>query len=66
MATDDHLLATRGDIYKLEKGIVTEIRRIEMKLSTQIEGIDNRLDAIELEDLPRRVHRLEVHTGIKA
>lgn len=41
-------------------------QRLERNLTAQIDAIDKRLDAVEIEHLPKRMSRVERHLGFKA
>ncbi len=66
----DHLLVMQGtlqaEIRSVRSDLMDEIgkvyvriNRLETNLSTQIDGIDSRLDGIELESLPQRLKTVE-------
>jgi hypothetical protein len=67
-AVMEHLRAMEGRINKrfesadlrLER-IESGQQRMERNLTRQIDGIDKRLDEIEIEKLPERVDRIEQH-----
>jgi len=40
-------------------GLEGRMDRMERNLTAQIEAIDKRLDAVEIEELPKRVQKLE-------
>ncbi len=46
-------------IETVARGLRQEIRQVEANLTRQLDAIDKRLHAIEIEELPRRVKRLE-------
>lgn len=49
------------------ESLATRMDRMERKMDNhtlQLDAIDKRLDAVEIEDLPKRVRRLERHTGL--
>jgi len=48
----------------VEEKLTQKIENAEIKLSTQISNIDERLDTVEIEQLPKRVTKLEKHTGL--
>ena len=52
--------AVRTDLQRLER----RVDRMETNLTNQIDAIDKRLDAIEIENLPKRVRVLEAAAGI--
>jgi hypothetical protein len=54
------LLQQMRDMRKeLVSELRTDMRNMERRLTRQIDGIDKRLDAIEIEELPKRVSRIE-------
>ena len=67
-AVMEHLRAMEGRInkrfenadFRLER-IESGQQRMERNLTRQIDGIDKRLDEIEIEKLPQRVDRIEKH-----
>jgi hypothetical protein len=49
----------RGELKATENRLMVRIDRAERNLTFQIDAVDQRLDAIEIENLPKRVTRLE-------
>lgn len=49
-----------------EKHLTERIDRLDRNLTRQIDAIDQRLDAIEIEMLPKRVQALEQAIGLAA
>jgi hypothetical protein len=61
----DAKLAKRIDSVEVGlSGLSRQIDRVERNLTGQIDAIDQRLDAIEIESLPKRVKKLERTVGI--
>ncbi len=59
------LLQQMRDMRKeLVNELRTDMRNMERRLTRQIDGIDKRLDAVEIEHLPYRVKRLEMQADI--
>lgn len=50
----------------LDAKLTGRLDRLERNLTAQIDAIDNRLDAMEVEHLPKRVARVEHHLGLTA
>ncbi|MDD4628671.1 MAG: hypothetical protein PHE68_04755 [Candidatus Peribacteraceae bacterium] len=46
-------------------GLGNKMDRMHVNLSAQIDAIDQRLDVIEIENLPKRVAKLERVVGIR-
>lgn len=56
----EHRLSGRID------NLENRMNRMEHNLTCQIDAIDKRLDSVEIEELPRRVRRIEEHLGLAA
>ena len=56
----DHIVAMEGRLMMRIEGVERELRSGFANLSHQIDAIDQRLDDIEIEGLPRRVKELEM------
>lgn len=56
----------RGEMRSMEGRLTTRIDTLERNLTGQIEGIDGRLDGLEIVQLPKRVQRIEEHVGLAA
>ena len=66
----EELEHVRGELAVLRTSLTGEMREIkdalrllEARLTIQIDTIDKRLDAVEIESLPRRVAALEAKMG---
>lgn len=55
---------TDGRLTKRIDSLEANLVRIHRNLSGQIDQLDKRLDAIEIEELPKRVTRIERHLGL--
>jgi len=53
-----------GRLTKRLDSLEVGLDRVHRNLSSQIDAIDKRLDAIEIEYLPKRVSRIEQHLGL--
>lgn len=60
----EHLQALEMRMNKRFDNVDGRIDRLERNLTRQIEAIDKRLDAVEIEQLPKRVSRIEKHLGM--
>jgi hypothetical protein len=54
------------EIRDLRKEMNERFRDVEHRLTIQIDGIDQRLDAIEIENIPKRMRRVEKHLKLAA
>ena len=50
----------------LDAKLTGRLDRLERNLTSQIDAIDKRLDAMEVEHLPKRVARIERHLDLSA
>lgn len=53
------LMQLKGEVQTGFAAVHSSIDRLQSNLTMQIDAIDNRLDAIEIESLPTRVQALE-------
>jgi len=56
---DQYMGGLDQKIDNAEKKLIYRIDKLEINLTQQIDGIDQRLDTIEIEKLPQRVTALE-------
>jgi hypothetical protein len=61
---DDVKTSLNARINDVNTGLNARMDRMERNLTRQIDGIDKRLDAVEIEQLPRRVRKIEEHLGL--
>ncbi len=59
-----HLQAMEQRLTNNDARLEKQIERVERNLTAQIDAIDQRLDAIEIEKLPKRMKKLERAMGI--
>lgn len=55
----DHIVAMEQRLTGQLADVKRELKSVETNLGRQIQGIDERLDDIEIENLPKRVRALE-------
>lgn len=55
-----------GHIESRMNRLEDKMERVHRNLSSQLDAIDKRLDAVEIEFLPKRVQRIEKHLGLAA
>ena len=61
--TNERFAVMEDRFKSMEKWLTRRFDVMETNLSRQIDGIDERLDELELLDLPRRVTGLEMNVG---
>lgn len=58
--------ALDAKIDKVQQVLTRRIDHLESNLTRQIDAIDGRLDAVEIEHLPKRLKKIELHLGLAA
>lgn len=62
----EHMQIVMNELRDLRKEMNSRFTSLERRLTMQIDAIDQRLDAVEIENLPKRVRRIEKHLKLAA